>query len=187
MSKRPSQVKRVLTHESLYSSIHAREMDGQVYDESNSTNVYCCPSDLFQVYRVIGIVSIVILVPTLILQLIYICRSKSTFMHRQFLYTTIVLILIGIINIVYLSSGFSLFFSILYILNLYLLSVEILQITTIHLLLLYKFSKHIETRTMQRLQALCCKLCKNIETRPIQRLRACCWNIGIFVHAYGMM
>ena len=130
---------------------------------------------LSQVYRIFGIVSILLLVPSLILKLIFIYRYKSTFLHRQFLYTTIVLVLIGIINILYPSSFC--FRLILYNINLYMLYVEILQITTIHLHLLYKFSKHIETRTKQRLQALCCKLCKNIETRPIQRLRACCCNI----------
>ena len=36
--------------------------------------------------------------------------------------------------------------------------VDIIQITTIHLLLLYKLCKHIETRTTQRLQALCCNI-----------------------------
>ena len=161
-------------------------MDGLDYYESNNTNcrnVYY-PNEFlyqFQVYRIIGIIGIVLLVPTLILQLIYIYRSKSTFLYRQFLYTTIVLILVGIINILYPSSFCSFLFSqILYIINLYLLYVEILQITAIYLHLLYKFSKHIETRMMQRLQTLCCKLCKNMETRPIQRLQTLCCNTRLW-------
>ena len=140
-------------------------MDGQFYyhNEDNNTN---CPNishenliKEFQGVRIFGIISTLLLLATLILQLFFIYRYKSTFLHRQFLYTTVVVILVGIINILYLSSFSCLtFFLAIYGLNRYLLYVEILQITTIHLLLLYKLCKHIETRTMQRLQTLCCNI-----------------------------
>ncbi len=153
-------------------------MDGLDCNGSNTTYLYC-PNE-YQVFRIIGIIGIVLLVPTLILQLFFIIlyRSKSTFLYRQFLYTTIVLIVIGIINILYpLASSFCsfLFLDILYILYLYMLYVEILQITTIHLHLLYKFSKHIETRTTQRIQTLCC----NIRPRLWYDVMIVCIQFGL--------
>ena len=88
----------------------------------------------------------------------FICRYKSTFLYRQFLYTTVVLILLGIIYAVYpIRLGCPRIF-LINSLNRYMLFVEMMQITTIHFLLLYKFSKHMESRTMQRLQACCCNI-----------------------------
>ncbi len=105
-----------------------------------------------------------ILVPTLILQLFFICRYKSTFLHRQFLYTTVVVILIYIIFTLYLSTVDVGCECPLLMTSLagYITYVEIAQITVIHLLLLYKLCKHIETRTMQRLQTLCCNICPRL-------------------------
>ena len=75
-----------------------------------------------------------------------------------YLYATVVLILLGIISAVYsISLGCPRIFFI-NSLNRYMLFVEMMQITTIHFLLLYKFSKHIESRTMQQLQACCCNI-----------------------------
>ena len=152
-------------------------MDGLDDNVSNNTNVYCTNVSQIQVVSIFGIIStLLLLVPSLILQLFFICRYKSTFIHRQFLYTTIVVILLGIIYTVYPSSFGCLTFSLfVYSLNRYLMYVEILQITTIHLLLLYKFSKHMETRIMQ---TLCCKVSKHREgTRTTQRLQTLCSNI----------
>ena len=141
-------------------------MDGQVYYEDNKTY---CPNistefdrnQLFPALTISSIIGIVILVPTLILQLFFIYRYKSTFLHRQFLYTTVVVILMNAIYIIYPSTvdvGCPFFYLIVNGVNRYLLHVEMLQMITIHLLLLYKLCKHIETRTTQRLQALCCDI-----------------------------
>ncbi len=142
-------------------------MDGQVYYEDNKT--YCpniCTefdrNQLFPALTIFSIIGIVILVPTLILQLFFIYRYKSTLLHRQFLYTTVVVILLNVIYIIYSSTvdvGCPLFQRIVNSLNRYLFYVEMMQMTTIHLLLLYKLCKHMETRTMQRLQTLCCNIC----------------------------
>ena len=48
------------------------------------------------------------------------------------------------------------------IISRYISYVEIMQITTIHLLLLYKLCKHIETRITQRLRALRCNICPHL-------------------------
>ena len=167
-----SQVKlrEVLTQEPGYT----REMDGQLYNLSNSTNCLNNISDSvmkqIQDLRIVSIVSIVLLVPTLILQLFFICRYKSTFLHRQFLYTTVVIILLNIIFCFDVCLGFL----ITNTLNRYLLYVEMMQITTIHLLLLYKLCKHIETRTTQRLKALCC----NIRPRLWHEVMIVCIQLG---------
>ena len=50
-----------------------------------------------------------------------------------------------------------------------------MQITTIHLLLLYKLCKHIETRTTQRLQTLCC----NIRPRLWHEAMIVCIQLGL--------
>ena len=145
-------------------------MDGQDYNTDNNTNCFNISESVikqFPVRRTSSIISIpLLLVPTLILQLFFIYRYKSTFLHRQFLYTTVVVILLNVINIVYPSNlnHCPLSFLLVYRLNWYFYYVEMLQITTIHLLLLYKLCKHIETRIMQRLQACCC----NIRRRPWQ-------------------
>ena len=60
-------------------------------------------------------------------------------------------------------------------LNRYIFYVDIIQITIIHLLLLYKLCKHIETRTMQRLQALCC----NIRPRLWHEVMIVCIQFGL--------
>ncbi len=139
-------------------------MDGQVYNLSKSTPcLYINDSmiKLFQDVRTSSIVSTVLLVPSLILQLFFIYRYKSTFLHRQFLYTTVIVLLFDIISMVYTSTvdvGCHFFPLLVNSLIGYITDVEILQITTIHLLLLYKLCKHIETRTTQRLQALCCNI-----------------------------
>ena len=57
----------------------------------------------------------------------------------------------------------------------YLLYVEIMQITTIHLLLLYKLCKYMQTRIMQRLQALCCNICP----RPRHEVMIVCIQLGL--------
>ncbi len=149
-------------------------MDGQLYNLSNSTNCLNNISDSvmkqIQDLRIVSIVSIVLLVPTLILQLFFICRYKSTFLHRQFLYTTVVIILLNIIFCFDVCLGFL----ITNTLNRYLLYVEMMQITTIHLLLLYKLCKHIETRTTQRLKALCC----NIRPRLWHEVMIVCIQLG---------
>ncbi len=140
-------------------------MDGLDYYEDNTTNCLNTSESVIKEFlglRIFGILSIpLLLVPTLILQLFFIYRYKSTFLHRQFLYTTIVVILMNAIYIVYLSSvdvGCPFFRLIVNSLNRYLWYVEMMQMTTIHLLLLYKLSKHMQTRTMQRLQTLCCNI-----------------------------
>ncbi len=140
------------------------EMDGLDYYEDNNTNRLNSSEihDQDLRFMICGIIGILLLVPALILQLYFMYRYKSTFLHRQFLYTTIVVILLDIIYTLYPSSFDTWFFSCLDILNQYLLYVEGLQITTIHLLLLYKLCKHMQTRTTQRLHTLCC----NIRPRP---------------------
>ncbi len=50
-----------------------------------------------------------------------------------------------------------------------------MQITTIHLLLLYKLCKYMQTRTMQRLQALCC----NIRPRLWHEVMIVCIQLGL--------
>ena len=114
----------------------------------------------YQGAMIFGIIStLLLLVPALILQLFFIYRSKSTLLHRQFLYTTVVLILVGIINILYpISFGCPMFSSLIFSLNRYMLYVEMMQITTIHFILLYQFCKQMQTKAMQRLQKLCCKI-----------------------------
>ncbi len=119
-----------------------------------------------------------LLVPTLILQLFFICRYKSTLLHRQFLYTTIVVILLGIIYTLYPSSlnvGCPFLYLFVHSLNRYILYLDMIQITTIHLLLLYKLCKHIETRTMQRLQTLRC----NIRPRLWHEVMIVCIQLGL--------
>ncbi len=154
-------------------------MDGQLYNLSNSTNCLNISDSgvkQFQDMRIFSIVSIVLLVPTLILQLFFICRYKSTFLHRQFFYTTIFVLLYYIVFIVYLSTvDVGCFFALLNSLGWYLLYVEIMQITTIHLLLLYKLCKYMQTRTMQRLQTLCC----NIRPRPRHEMMIVCIQLGL--------
>ncbi len=132
-----------------------------------------------QALRIFGIIGILLLlVPTLILQLFFIYRYKSTFLHCQFLYATIVVVLMNGIYIVYPSTvhaGCPLFYLFVNSLNRYLFYVEMMQMTTIHLLLLYKLCKHIETRTMQRLQTLCC----NIRPRLWHDVMIVCIQLGL--------
>ncbi len=157
-------------------------MDGLDYYEDNNTSCVNINDSLvkqLQKIRIFGIVSIpLLLVPTLILQLFFIYRYKSTFLHRQFLYTTVVLILMNAIYIVYPSTvdvGCPLSFLFVTSLNRYIFHVDIIQITTIHLLLLYKLCKHIKTRTMQRLQTLCC----NIRPRLCHEMMIVCIQLGL--------
>ena len=152
-------------------------MDGQVYYEDNNTNCINISYSLikqFQNIRIFGIISIpLLLVPTLILQLIFIYRYKSTFLHRQFFYTTVVVILLVTTYAVYSSSlnvGCPLFFLFVNSLNVYLLYVDMMQMLTIHLLLLYKLCKY-----MQRLQALCC----NIRPRLWHEVIIVCIQFGL--------
>ncbi len=131
------------------------------YYEDNKTSCFNISEIVINEYQNVMIFSVIsillLLVPTLILQIFFVYRYKSTFLHRQFLYATIVVIIIirYIIYILYPSSfnvGCPLFYVIVNSLNRYLFLVEMLQITTIHLLLLYKFCKHMETRIMQQIQ-----------------------------------
>ncbi len=161
-------------------------MDG-LYNESNST--YCLNvSDILKPITdlelkslmIFSIISVpLLLVPTLILQLFFICRYKSTFLHRQFLYTTFIIILLNATYIAYSSTldddGCLLFSLYMYILNWYLWYVQMIQMTTIHLLLLYKLCKHMETRIMQRLQTLCC----NIRPRLSHDVIIVCIQFGL--------
>ncbi len=142
-------------------------MDGQLYNLSNGTHCSLNISDSEylmtqeQAVRILSIIIILVLLfPTLILQLFFICRYKSTFLHRQFLYITIFVLLYYIFFIVYLITVDVGCFFALFVgsLGRYLFCVEIMQITTIHLLLLYKLCKYMQTRTMQQLQALCCNI-----------------------------
>ncbi len=74
---------------------------------------------------------------------------------------TIVVILLITIYTSYSSSlnvGCPLFYLFVHSLNRYILNLDMIQITTIHLLLLYQFCKHMRTRTIQRLQACCCNI-----------------------------
>ena len=159
-------------------------MDGLVhYDEDNNTY---CPNittefvikQLLPVLHISSIIGIVILVPTLILQLFFIYRYKSTFLHRQFLYTTVVVILLNVIYIIYpitVDVGCPFFYLLVNSLNRYLFYVEMMQMTTIHNILLYKLCKHMETRTMQRLQELCC----NIRPRLWHEVILVCIQVGL--------
>ncbi len=173
-SNRPN---KLLTQES-----DKGKMDGLVYNESNNTNCLNFSENLIKDYlglRIFGIIGIpLLLVPTLILQLFFIYRYKSTLLHRQFLYTTVVVILMNAIYTVYQSTvyvGCPFFQQIVNSLNRYLFYVEMIQMTTIHLLLLYKLCKHIETRTMQRLRTLCC----NIRPRLWHDVMIVCIQIGL--------
>ena len=157
-------------------------MIGLVYNLSNSKCLNTSDSWVEQLWisSIISIVSIVILVPTLIVQFFFIYRYKSTFLHRQFLYATVVVILLFIINIVLwitvdVGCPFFLLFVYYNSLGVYIAFVEIMQITTIHLLLLYKLCKYIETRTTQRLQTLCC----NIRPRPRHDVMIVCIQLGL--------
>ena len=156
-----------------------RKMDELDYTESNESNYTFCyniTKDQLQDLMILSVISVQLLVLVLMLQLFFICRYKSTFLHRQFLYTTIVVILLGIIYVLYpsfddCSHSFS---YTLTSLNQYLLFVEILQMTTIHIFLLYKLLKHIETRTMQRLRACCC----NVRPRLWHEVVLVCFQFG---------
>ena len=157
-------------------------MDGLVYNESNNTNCLNFSENQIKEYlglRIFGIIGIpLLLVPSLILQLFFIYRYKSTLLHRQFLYTTVVVILLNVIYIIYSSTvdvGCPLFQRIVNSVNRYLFYVEMMQMTTIHLLLLYKLCKHMETRTMQRLQTLCC----NIRPRLWHDVMIVCIQFGL--------
>ncbi len=159
-----------------------REMDGLVYNESNNTNCLNFSENQIKEYlglRIFGIIGIpLLLVPSLILQLFFIYRYKSTLLHRQFLYTTVVVILLNVIYIIYSSTvdvGCPLFQRIVNSVNRYLFYVEMMQMTTIHLLLLYKLCKHMETRTMQRLLTLCC----NIRPRLWHDVMIVCIQFGL--------
>ncbi len=70
-------------------------MDGLAYYEDNHClNFSEIEIKQFQDIRIVSIIDILLLlVPALILQLFFIYRYKSTLLHRQFLYTTIVVIL----------------------------------------------------------------------------------------------
>ncbi len=132
----------------------------------------------FQAIRIIGLSIPLLLVPTLILQLFFIYRYKSTFLHRQFLYTTIVVILVVIIYTLYPSTidvGCPFFYLFVNSFNGYIFYVEVMQMTTIHLLLLYQLCKHMQTRTMQRLQTLCC----NIRPRLWHEVMIVCIQFGL--------
>ncbi len=138
-------------------------MDGLAYYEDNNTNYCLNISEIeLQDIRIVSIIDILLLLVPLILQLFFICRYKSTFLHRQFLYTTIVVILFYINRIVGTSTVdvviCPFFILLTNSLGDYINFVEILQMTTIHLLLLYQLCKHMKTRTMQRLQACCCNI-----------------------------
>ncbi len=127
---------------------------------------------------IVSIISILLLLVPLILQLFFIYRYKSTFLHRQFLYTTIVVILYYIGGILYTSTVdvvCPFFYFLTNSLAGYITFVEILQMTTIHLLLLYQLCKHIETRIMQRLQACCC----NIRPRLWHEVMIVCIQLGL--------
>ncbi len=147
-------------------------------NNSNCLNFSANEIQKFKYLSIFSIVGILLLVPALILQLFFMYRYKSTFLHRQFLYATIVVIIINIIYIVYPSSlnvGCPLFYLILDSSSRYIIYVEILQMTTIHLLLLYKLCKHMQTRTMQRLQTLCC----NIRPRLWHEVMIVCIQLGL--------
>ena len=125
-------------------------MDGLDYNESNNTYCLNVSDILNQITELQGLMIfntisiLLLLVPTLILQLFFICRYKSTFLHRQFLYTTVVIILLNATYIAYSSTvdgGCPSFFLFVYRFNWYLLYVQMMQMTTIHLLLLYKLCK----------------------------------------------
>ena len=159
-------------------------MDELDYYEDNSTNCLNISDSViksFQTFRIFCIIGIpLLLVPSSILQLFFIYRYKSTFLHRQFLYTTVVLILMNAIYIVQLSTvidvGCSLSFA--FVTNgliRYIFYVDIIQVTIIHLLLLYKLCKHIETRNTQRLQALCC----DIRPRLWHEVMIVCIQLGL--------
>ncbi len=126
--------------------------------------------------RIFGIISIMLLVPTLIV-LFFIYRYKSTFLNRQFLYITVVYVVVLIFTL-YTSTvdvGCSFFPLFVNSLARYIIDVEIMQITTIHLLYLYKLCKHIETRTIQRLQACCC----NIRPHLWHEVMIVCIQLGL--------
>ena len=163
----------------IQQSDYTRKMDGLYIDyyEDNNTNCPNISDSVVKDFRTFSIIGIVLLVPSLILQLFFIYRYKSTFLHRQFLYTTIVVLLIYITNIVHPSTvDVGCPFFPLFVTSLvgYIIYVEIFQITTIHFLLLYKLCKHIETRTTQRLQTLC-----NIRPRPRHDLMIVCIQLGL--------
>ncbi len=137
------------------------EMDGLVYSEDNNT--YCLNfSDSVikevRAVRIFGILIILLLlVPTLILQLFFIYRYKSTFLRRQFLYATVVVTLISTLFIVFsniVDAACPLLNPLIIVTNLnrYLWYVDMLQITILRLLLLYKSFKQIATGTTQRQQ-----------------------------------
>ncbi len=153
-------------------------MDGLVYS-NHCLNISDIELKQLQGLRIFSIIDILLLlVPALILQLFFICRYKSTFLHRQFLYTTIGVILLYITNIVGISAVdvvCPFFFYLTGSLGDYISYVEILQMTTIHLLLLYQLSKPMQTRIMQRLQTLCC----NIRPRLWHEVMIVCIQLGL--------
>ncbi len=128
-------------------------MDGLDYYEDNCLNNTEIDIKEFQAARIFGILSIpLLLVPSLILQLFFICRYKSTLLHRQFLYTTVIVILLNAIYTVYQSTvnvGCPFFQLIVTSVNRYLFYVEMIQMTTIHLLLLYKLCQHMQIEIMR--------------------------------------
>ncbi len=101
------------------------EMGGLDYYEDNNTNSLNFSEIHDQDIMICGIIGILLLVPALILQLFFIYRYKSTFLHCQFIYTTIVVTLLNIIYALYPASSFDTwFYSCLGILNQYLLCLE---------------------------------------------------------------
>ncbi len=104
--------------------------------------------------RITGILGILLLLlPSLVVQLVFLCCYKSTLLHRQFLWSTIAVMMINAVYIAYLDSiqhGCMVFF-IVNSLNRYLFYVEMMLMTTIHIILLLKLCKHIKTKKQNSL------------------------------------
>ena len=88
-------------------NLAARNMDMNkitMHEDNNTTcsNIGIKDLDL-KILRIFSIIIIpLLLVPSLFVQLSFTHRYKSTFLHRQFLYTAIMTILLNIIVILYI-------------------------------------------------------------------------------------
>ena len=107
--------------------------------------------------RITGILGILLLLlPSLVVQLVFLCCYKSTLLHRQFLWSTIAVMMINAVYIAYLDSiqHECRMQSIVNSLNRYSFYVEMILMTTIHIILLLKLCKYMKTKHLKKLNSL---------------------------------
>ncbi len=173
-------------HQRQFSTIdqerHKGKMDGLDYYEDNYTYCWNYSDYVIQetrAVRIFGILSIpLLLVPTLILQLFFMYRYKSTFLHRQFLYATIVVTLISTVFVVFsnIVDAFCPLLNpliIVTIFNRYMWYVELLLTTIFYLFAVYKLCKLKAPKTMQQIQTL-----RNDRLHLWEKVMIVCIHVG---------